>query len=285
MTIAVLSDIHSNFAALQAVIADAEKRSPDMWLFLGDYITDCPFPHRTIEFLRGFAASHRCLFIRGNREDYMLRRRESPQPWKYGSKYGALLYCYEDLTDSDLDWLAGMPISLRAEIPGCEPLMMCHGSPENSSYLFHTETPEAEAMISRLGEFGVRLMLCGHSHIPYIFRRGDCMLVNPGALGMPVNRQTRAQYALLTYNGGFRPEIISVDYDIGRTVEEFRQSGLLEKSRIWGRGLIATLRTGVNYTVDSVRLVEKLSEQTGLPVTDESLWERAAEELDIPPTD
>lgn len=46
MRFAVLSDIHSNYAALRAVIADAESRQPDYWLFLGDYVTDCPTaPH------------------------------------------------------------------------------------------------------------------------------------------------------------------------------------------------------------------------------------------------
>ena len=90
MRIAVLSDIHSNFHALSAVIADAEKRSPDWWIFLGDYITDCPYPHRTVEFLRDFAETHPCVLIRGNREDYMINQRKSPQPWEYGSKTGAL---------------------------------------------------------------------------------------------------------------------------------------------------------------------------------------------------
>ena len=108
------------------------------------------------------------------------------------------------------------------------------------------------------------------------------MLVNPGALGMPVNEQTRAQYAFLTYDGDWHPEIVSADYDVERTAAEFAESGLLEKSGVWGRGLIGTIRTGVNYTVLAVRLVEKYSQETGLPVTDESLWERAARELGIP---
>ena len=65
MRFAVLSDIHSNYAALMAVIADAESRQPDYWLFLGDYVTDCPYPHRTVEFLRDFSQTHSCLMIRG----------------------------------------------------------------------------------------------------------------------------------------------------------------------------------------------------------------------------
>lgn len=282
MRIAVLSDIHSNFAALSAVIADAETRSPDWWIFLGDYITDCPYPHRTVEFLRNFSETHPCVLIRGNREDYIINQRKSPQPWEYGSKSGALRYTFENVTDADLDWLAGMPISRRVELPGVEPFMICHGSPDSINYLFHTNTREAEEMISRLDEYGCRLLLCGHSHIPFIFRRGERMLVNPGALGMPVNSQTSAQYALMDYDGEFHPEIISVEYDIERTAAEFAESGLLAKSAVWGRGLVATIRTGVNYTVHAIRLVERLSQETGLPVTDETLWERAAKELQIP---
>ena len=194
MRFAVLSDIHSNYAALRAVIADAESRQPDYWLFLGDYVTDCPYPHRTVEFLRDFSQTHSCLMIRGNREDYMINQRKAPQAWEYGSKCGALRYCYEDLTGGDLDWLASQPFTLRPELPGCEPFIMCHGSPDSINYLFHTNTREAEIMISRLGEYGCRLMLCGHSHIPFIFKREGRMLVNPGALGMPVNEQTKAQY-------------------------------------------------------------------------------------------
>ena len=88
MRIAVLSDIHSNFHALSAVVADAEKRSPDWWIFLGDYITDCPYPHRTVEFLRDFAETHPCVLIRGNREDYMINQRKSPQPWNTAQRPG-----------------------------------------------------------------------------------------------------------------------------------------------------------------------------------------------------
>lgn len=279
MRIAVLSDIHSNRAALEAVLAHSAAASPDWYVFLGDYVTDCPYPHKTVELLRTFAETHNCVFIRGNREDYLLNNRDNPQGWTYGSKNGALRYTFENLTKEDLDWFAAMPISVRVELPGAEPFTAYHGSPEQSNYLFHTDTPEAEQMISRQE---TRLALCGHSHIPFIFRRGDRLLVNPGALGMPVNNQNKAQYAMLEYDGGWKPEILSVEYDIEKTVAEFSQSGLLEKSGVWGRGLIWTIREGVNYTVMAVRLVEKMSKETGLPVTDESLWEAAARELNIP---
>ncbi len=288
MRIAVLSDIHANRAALEAALAHCAPAEPGLYAFLGDYVTDCPYPHKTVQLLREFSKTHNCVFIRGNREDYMLNNRETPQGWTYGSKNGALKYTFEDLTPEDLDWFASMPVSMRAELPGCEPFMICHGSPERNNYLFHTETPEAEEMISRLEDYGCRLMLCGHSHIPFIFRRGDRLLVNPGALGMPENGQNKAQYAMLEYvenaehGGEWRAEILSAEYDIERTAAEFRGSGLLEKSGVWGRGVLGAIREGVNYNVPAVRLVERMSRETGLPVTDETLWQAAARELNIP---
>ena len=51
MKLAVFSDIHSNRVALEACFREAERRRADMWIFLGDYVSDCAFPHRTMELL------------------------------------------------------------------------------------------------------------------------------------------------------------------------------------------------------------------------------------------
>lgn len=278
MKFAVLSDIHSNHCALESVFKYISGKYYDMYIFLGDYITDCPYPQKTIALLREFSQRHKCVFIRGNREDYIIEHRNGGE-WEYGSKTGALRYTYESLNADELDWLAAMPISMRIETDGCPPFIICHGSPEKSNYLFHTDTPEAAAMAERMD---CGLMLCGHSHIPFVFRYGGKMIVNPGALGMPVNGQNRAQFAEVTFNGEWHAEIVSVEYDIEREVAEFAESGLLEKSGYWGVGIIGTLREGVNYTVMTVREVERLSEQTGVPVTDENLWAQAAGNVGVP---
>ena len=278
MKIAALSDIHSNHYALESVLGHISEKYYDLYIFLGDYITDCPYPQKTIKLLRDFSQERRCIFIRGNREDYLIDHRNGGE-WEYGSKTGALRYTYENLSDGDLKWLAAMQISMKVETDGCPPFIVCHGSPEKSSYLFHTDTPEAAAMAARMD---CGLMLCGHSHIPFVYRNGGKMIVNPGALGMPVNGQNRAQFAEVIFDGEWRAEIISVEYDIEKEVEEFAESGLLEKSGFWGKGIIGTLRDGVNYTVMTIREVERLSAQKGIPVTDEGLWAQAAENIGVP---
>ncbi len=279
MRLAVLGDIHANHRALEAVLARIYAEEYDGLVFVGDYVTDCPYPRETVEILRNIPQRYRIWFIRGNREDYIIEYGKNLRGWEYGSKSGALLYTFEELTAEDIEWFAGMPVSMRIETGGCPAFIACHGSPESNRYLFHAETPEAERVIK---EMDCGLMVCGHSHTPYIFRRGNKMIVNGGALGMPQNGQTKAQFAKLEYNGEWRAEIVSVEYDIESEVAEFHESGLLRKSGVWGRGIIATIRNGVNYTVNCLYEVQRLAAERGLPVTDEKLWNEAAENIGMP---
>ena len=279
MRLAVLGDIHANHKALEAVLARIYAEEYDGLVFVGDYVTDCPYPRKTVEILRNIPQRYRIWFIRGNREDYIIEYGKNLRGWEYGSKSGALLYTFEELTAEEIEWFAGMPVSMRIETGGCPAFIACHGSPESNRYLFHAETPEAERVIKEM-DCGLRVGV--HSHTPYIFRRGNKMIVNGGALGMPQNGQTNAQFAKLEYNGEWRAEIVSVEYDIESEVAEFHESGLLRKSGVWGRGIIATLRNGVNYTVNCLYEVQRLAAERGLPVTDEKLWNEAAENIGMP---
>ena len=68
MRLAVFSDVHSNHLALEACFAEAEKRGANLWIFLGDYISDCAYPHKTMELLYRAQQEHDCCFVKGNRE-------------------------------------------------------------------------------------------------------------------------------------------------------------------------------------------------------------------------
>lgn len=280
MRIAVLTDIHANHTALEAVLDCIYSHSFDRIVLLGDYITDCPCPQETIKLLKAIPDRYSPVFIRGNREDYMIEYSRNPAGWCNSSKSGALLYTYENLTAADIGWFESMPISARIEPEGCPPLIACHGSPERTGYLFQTETPEAEALLESL-DCGT--MVCGHSHAPYVFSRGSRQIINAGALGLPKNNQTAAQFMQLDAVGGeWKAALVSVPYDIEKAVGEFFSSGLLERSRTWGRAIIGTLRFGINYTVYCLHEAERLSAETGLPVTDEGLWEQAADNIGVP---
>ena len=91
--IAIMGDIHSNHSALETCIRHALDRDVDEFIFLGDYVSDCPYPQRTMKIIYEMKEKYCCHFIRGNREDYMLNHRNHPEErWTYSSASGNLLY-------------------------------------------------------------------------------------------------------------------------------------------------------------------------------------------------
>ena len=87
MKIAVMSDIHGNYIALQRCLAHALEQNVDAYIFLGDYLGEFPYPQRTLEILYELKQNASCIFIRGNKEDYWLNRRKDQNcDWKSGNR-------------------------------------------------------------------------------------------------------------------------------------------------------------------------------------------------------
>ena len=128
--------IQSFYDLFQIIIFNALARNVDEFLFLGDYVSDCPYPQRTMKIIYEMKEKYRCTFIRGNREDYMLDHRKDPQQrWTYSSASGNLLYTYENLTKRDLDFYEEMDIQGIYEKEGYPVFRYCHGSLTRSNEL------------------------------------------------------------------------------------------------------------------------------------------------------
>jgi predicted phosphodiesterase len=280
MKIAVLSDIHSNHIALQACMDYIYKNDFDGIAFLGDYVSDFPYPQKTMRILRSIPQEYKTWFVRGNREDYMLNHRlRLTENWEYSSQSGSLLYTYENLTGSDLRFFEAMPIGMEIKQEGYPPFSICHGSMQNSSALFYGDSPLTREVMSEMTN---GLLLCGHCHLPYEFMLGSKTIVNVGSVGNPVNGHTEAQFVEISSDGGeWKYTRAAVPFDVRAATEEFYESGLSEKADVWSRCCIAALREGKNYNYECVKLVRKLSCESGKPFGCEELWQQAAEQLNI----
>ena len=107
---AVFSDIHGNHSALQACLDYAVGRGITNFVLLGDYVTDCPNPQKTMELIYVLKQYFNTYIIRGNREDYLLNyRKDGTGRWKKGSASGSLLYTYQNLTDEDFNFFDSLP--------------------------------------------------------------------------------------------------------------------------------------------------------------------------------
>jgi predicted phosphodiesterase len=210
--IAVLYDIHGNIPALEAVLAEAEAAGATTYVLGGDYAAFGPWPKETAERVESLDAVVR---IRGNGERWLRERPEAPKEAQ------AFL---QPALDAARAALGAELIARLYELPVGDELdgiAVCHGSPLSDIESFAPEPHEDDERLLA-GEHG-RTVLFGHSHLQ--FRRpgpNDTELVNPGSVGMPLDGDPRAAWAL--YGDGelaFR----RTEYDVERAVAQMRTYG------------------------------------------------------------
>lgn len=279
MRIAAFGDIHSNHIALKACLEEVERIGVDGIVFLGDYVSDCACPQKTLALLGEIASQHRCWFIRGNREEYMMDHADGKNEWSDNSQSGSLLYTYENLTAVDLTWFRSLPIAMKVEIEGAPDFEICHGAQWQTRVMLLPGTEHVDRMIAQME---TNLMLCAHTHEAFIIEKNGKTIVNGGSLGLPCGGDNAAAFAVIELRDGkWSPELMRVRYDTGEAVREFRESGFMERGHVWARAMAATLRTADDYAMKCLELVGRYSKETGLPFAAEALWERAAGELGI----
>lgn len=284
MKIAIIGDIHSNHIALETCINHALERDVDEFLFLGDYISDCPYPQKTMQIIYDMKKKYKCSFIRGNREDYMLNHRKNPdERWTYSSASGNLLYTYENLTEKDFEFYEKLDIQGIYQKEGYPAFRYCHGSLTSSTELL---LPENENMESIMENLDVDLLVSGHTHVQTSNIYGSKKLIHPGSVGIPWYHNGKSQYMILHgTERGWEEEFFQLEYDVNAVKEEFKTSRLIDKSFCWARLNMHALDTGDDYTTPCLQLAMKLCEESegnvNWPDIPEKYWEMAAETFGI----
>ncbi len=296
MELAVLSDIHGNYAALSECVFLALSRGISTFLFLGDYLGEMAYPERTMAFLYDLKDKYECLFVRGNKEGYWLSHAERGQEqegWKeYHSTTGCLVYNWSRLTGRDLAFFEGMPIVRRLEYEGLPPLTLCHGSPlrVNEKLL-----PGDENTLSVMERTGTPMLLCGHTHRQEKIIHEGTTLLNAGSVGLGLDtgagRPLQAQFLILHGEirhgenlpgaGRWREEFVSLPYDTERVIRELYEEKLDQRAPYWTLITERMLRTGSG---DHGRVLAKAMElcraqegQCIWPDIPEQYWKQAWE--------
>lgn len=285
MKIAVLSDIHSNSHAFRACLDYALEHDVKHFLLLGDYVSDCAYPQKTMKILYELIDQYTCWIIKGNREEYLLNHHSGADDgWRIpSSATGSLMYTYNNLTDEDLEFFDELDISGRLEIEGYPPFLYCHGSLEESRGVISREIEEGKVDINEIDE---SLILCGHMHKQQISYFGNKRVINVGSVGVPMEKNGDAQFGIIRgINGEWDMELIHLDYNREKAISEFYESGLAKDSLIWNKIVAKTLRTGIDQAMDCLILAcNKCEEKEGevdWPTISESYWQEAAKEMGI----
>jgi predicted phosphodiesterase len=206
--LALLYDIHGNLVALDEVLKDAEAASADAYLLGGDFASWSPWPRETLERLRGLPNT---TWIRGNGERWLREPPvDRPEVMEAFSEH-----------DSGLSTDEGWLYSLQAKFEQ-DGVLYVHGSPLSDVESFPREPGEDDERLLN----GVRdkTVVFGHSHQQ--FRRpgpNGTTLLNPGSVGMPLDGDVRAAYALRSDDGEF--EFRRVEYDVERTAQAWEKVG------------------------------------------------------------
>lgn len=273
---ALISDIHGNFKAFEAFLEYIKEHPVDGVISLGDYVTDGPYPERTIALLHEMRKGYDCYMIRGNREDYILNNAGNREGWKPSSANGMLYYTYQRLTEADKAFLASLPTEREVGIAGCPPLYICHGMPgsvRGNVYL------EKDLLEKSLAVFSYRYLLGGHTHHQAIGHVGDKRYVNPGALGLAIDGVgRRAQFAMLEGNTeGWEAECLSIPYDVDGYLNAFTESGADTLGMTLNKATKKSIVTGENYFFRMISAMEAEAAAAGAgSIADmpEEVWER-----------
>jgi len=213
VTVALLSDIHANLVALQAVLADLPSVSA-IWV-MGDTVGYGPDPADTLALLRDRGAT----LVAGN-HDRAVATGQGLELFNAPARAAAARH-RAWLAAEDRDALAALPLTLEP----ADGYAMCHGSPRDPlwEYVFDART----AAFAMAGLAASRCCV-GHTHVPAIFRTGDGkVMINPGSVGQPRDGDARAAYALLDVAAA-TVDVRRVEYDVGETQRRMRDLGLPE---------------------------------------------------------
>jgi putative phosphoesterase len=218
MRLAVISDIHSNFSALEAVIIDLQAQSPDIIVVAGDFINRGPQPRQVWEALceTGWP------ILRGNHEDYVIAQYEEfgPEHPLANPLWQPARWTSQQLGPIGAE-LEALPLSLELEAPDGSAVTILHGTARRNNEGIFAQTPD-EDMPELIGENPAPLFCCGHTHAPLIRHYGQTLIVNCGSVGLPFNGDPRAQYALIDWRENvWHPAIHTVPYDRTKIREAF----------------------------------------------------------------
>lgn len=204
MKIAVISDIHGNFNALEAVMADIEKEECEKVFVLGDYAMAGPEPAATIDWFFQKQFDSRFKMIQGN-TDLMIADFNNELFEFIKNKAPIMAEALKNdvsiLNPVQKDFLRNLPIQLQVEEEGVK-ILLVHGSPRKNNEDILPDTPinEVEAMLENVD---ADVILCGHTHLPCGFQTSKKKtVVNVGSVGRPFTAEPKSCYLKLTISNG-----------------------------------------------------------------------------------
>lgn len=213
---AVISDVHANLEALEAVL----KQVAGLDLYcLGDLVDYGANPNEVIALVKAAGART----IMGNHDMAAVTGDASLFNPKAAM---SSMWTRTTLSRESIGFLEGLPEEMRIRFGGVD-AYFAHGSPDDHLWEYVDPRTDSDLFGHFLGKLEVQLIGLGHTHIPYAWKEERGTIFNPGSVGQPRDGDWRASCALVSVEGGEASvEIRRVEYDVEEAASKIRAEGL-----------------------------------------------------------
>jgi len=228
--IAVLSDIHGNRVALDAVLAEIRREKPDAVLVAGDLVMNGPDPNGCVDALR-VLESEGGLVVSGNTDIAV-------GDFDYGAAFPqyqdgvpdlvrvAVEWAHDELGDDQLEWLRRLPAERRIRATDDTLVLVVHASPGSQTRGFD-QVLEASVVFERVAATDARVICVGHTHVPEVRDLGWKVIVNAGSVGYVLDGDPTASWAMVRVEDGVvSAEIRRTEYDVLAVANAISERGL-----------------------------------------------------------
>ena len=213
---AIISDVHANFEALEAVLT--ETRGLDT-ICLGDLVDYGANPNEVIELVRGrgirtIMGNHDWAAVNGDTSLFNPRAAMSS------------IWTQRHLTSQNLEYLRALSPEFRDRLAGPE-AYFTHGSPDDRLWEYVDPRTHADLFGHYLSRLGVALIGLGHTHVPYVWQEQGKTVFNPGSVGQPRDGNPKASYAVVAVEGRVATvDLRRAEYDVQKAASKILDAGL-----------------------------------------------------------
>lgn len=217
--IGLIADIHSNLAAFKAVLDDMPKM--DKIICAGDLVGYGPQPNEVIDLVK----SNEIITVIGNHDNSVVTEKYNPHN-KEEAKVNR--WTREVLTDENFNFLKDLDKKVEIKVKN-QKIFVAHGTPRNplKEYLFPGTSNRT--LVKMTQEANSDIIVLGHTHIPLEEMIQGKLIINPGSVGQPRDRNPKASYKILKLGRNRKTIHRRAPYKIKKTEQKIIDSGLPEK--------------------------------------------------------
>lgn len=291
MRFAIISDIHGNLPALDAVLEDAEKSGVDSYIFAGDYCISNPYPNECISRIRAIANKY---VVRGNEEKYLEKLvGQDPTTWTDGQMQ-VTYWAYQNISADNLQYLLSQPAQIQLTYQN-RVLYLTHASSDfigdgeyrnwstgqvarryGDSFISQdilredickdlSQDNQFQGMLRTLPE---GIYIFGHTHVQWSYQTEDGrhIFINPGSCGLPLDCiREGVPYTILELSGSGEAVVEErrVPFDIEAYVQSFQKSDQFKKANVWSRVNVKELLQRREKMTFFLQFVEEYARKIG----------------------